>query len=108
MLSKIKASFDLIYEDYPRKEGRKEAERHYRASVKTIEDVAKISSALDCYIKQVKDTERRFIKQASAWFNNWRDYITDDWQELAAELKQDWETEYEDCKREEGKPGADD
>ncbi|GAG53826.1 unnamed protein product [marine sediment metagenome] len=69
--------FDLIWSKYPRKLGKKEAFRHFRASVKTEDDVAAIHAALNCFMQQM-ETEGRApdkIPYGSKWFNNWPDWI---------------------------------
>jgi hypothetical protein len=108
LLQKVRDAFDVVYEDYPRKDGRKESKRHYDASVKTIEDVAKISNALDNYLEEVKSTEKRFIKTAKVWFNNWKDFTSETWREEAAQLKTTWEAEYADSQPQENGSGTDD
>ena len=69
--------FNEIWERYPRKLGRKEALRHFKATVKNEEDLKNINKALDNYIADIKakGTEDRFIKHGSAWFNNWEDWV---------------------------------
>jgi hypothetical protein len=104
---KIAECFELFYEDYPRKERKKEARKFYLASVKTSEDMGKIESALDAYIAQCKKKDRQFIMQAGTWFNNWQDYTGNDWQEIAADFKTKVEAEYEDYQRKEDGAGAD-
>lgn len=75
---KRKASerFATLWPDYPRREGKKAAERHFVASVKTDEDWADIQRALKNYKAHLRanKTEPRFIKQGSTWFNNWEDW----------------------------------
>lgn len=73
----IRAWFDLIWKNYPRREGRKASERYFKASVHTAEDWTLIQQALDNYKRQLRfnKTDPQFIKQGSTWFNNWRDYI---------------------------------
>jgi len=69
--------FEIIYNRYPRKEGKKIAFRHYKATVKTEGDLRDINNALDNYIKHLQKnrTEPGFIKMASTWFNNWKDWV---------------------------------
>lgn len=66
--------FDELWQKYPVKDGKKHAKRHFFASVKTADDYARISVALEAYLgsKRVKDG---FIKNASTWFNGWEDWI---------------------------------
>lgn len=69
-----KTKFEEIWSRYPKKVGRKQAERHFKASVKTDQDWVNINQALDNYIKckRVKDG---FVQDGSRWFNNWLDWI---------------------------------
>ena len=71
--------FDDLWKRYPKKDGKKEAERHFDTTVKTEEDKVQINKALDNYIKSIANTERQYIKNGSTWFNNWRDWV--DWEE---------------------------
>jgi len=69
--------FESLWLKYPRRLGKKEALRHYRASVLTDKDRADIECALDCYLKtkNVLAGDMQFIKHGSTWFNNWRDFV---------------------------------
>ena len=66
--------FEKIWQAYPNKDGRKEALRHFTASVKTDRDFADIARALLNY-KRSEKVAKGFIKDGSTWFNNWRDWI---------------------------------
>jgi len=73
----LSKEFDLIWAKYPRKLGKKEAFRHFRASVKTEDDVTLIHSALDKFVAQM-EKERRTpdkIPYGSTWLNNWHDWL---------------------------------
>ena len=69
--------FDAVWNKYPRRIGKKEALRHFNASVKTEEDYKNIQKALENYLHsdQVTKGEIQYIKHGSTWFNNWQDYI---------------------------------
>jgi len=69
-------NFIKIWDQYPRKEGRKEALRHFHATVKTENDFNRITKAINNYLKyiDVQEIEYQFIKMGSTWFNNWEDY----------------------------------
>jgi len=71
------SEFEVLYKKYPRKEGKKQALRHFVHARKTGHTVEEIEHALDNYIAYLKaeKTERRFTKQASTWFNNWEDWV---------------------------------
>ena len=64
------AEFERLWERYPRKQGKKDALRHYIASRKNGTEYETISNGLDNYIAYVtaSKTETRYIKQGSTWF----------------------------------------
>lgn len=66
--------FSEIWEKYPNNDGKKAAERSFKASVETEKDWLDINNALDNYLKSEK-VLKGFIKNGSTWFNNWRDWI---------------------------------
>jgi hypothetical protein len=68
--------FESLWKRYPKRLGKKEALRHFRATVKTDEDWQNINKALDNYLhsKNVKENTQ-FIQHGSTWFNNWQDWI---------------------------------
>lgn len=68
-------SFEHIWSRYPSKDGRKIAERSFKASVKTEQDWNDINQALDNYLKSER-VIKGFIKNGSTWFNNWRDWVS--------------------------------
>lgn len=70
----LAGAFDAIWNDYPKRLGRKEAFAHFKASVKSEADVSAIRSALANYKKQIEGQDRQYIQHGSTWFNNWRDY----------------------------------
>jgi hypothetical protein len=69
--------FEEVWSLYPRRLGKKEAFKHFRASVKSEEDAAKLRAAVLNYdeICRRDRIEERYIKHGSTFFNNWRDYI---------------------------------
>ncbi|MCP4989360.1 MAG: hypothetical protein GY928_25875 [Colwellia sp.] len=69
------ALFESLWEAYPKKDGKKAAERHFNASVKTDQDKEDIKKALANYKREVVGVENRFIKNGSTFFNNWKDKI---------------------------------
>jgi len=75
----LEIAFDSLWNKYPKKEGRKQAFNHYKASLKhhKHED---IELAVNNYIKKLEQdgTENKYIKQGSTFFNNWEDYKTID------------------------------
>ena len=74
-------TFKKRWAKYPNKDGRKEAFRHFKISVKTEEDVKDLDRALDNYIAHLnlKENSWKRPKNGSTWFNNWRDWVQ--WQE---------------------------
>lgn len=67
-------NFDVIWNLYPRRIGKKAAVRYYKASVKTEQDYFNMLQALENYLKS--DTVKKgFIQNGSTWFNNWKDWI---------------------------------
>jgi hypothetical protein len=66
--------FEEIWGKYPKKDGRKEAKRHFEASVKTSEDMKRIEQALTNYLSS-EVVKKGFIKNGSTWFNNWEDWV---------------------------------
>lgn len=73
-----KFDFEALWLRYPKKDGRRAAERHFRASVVNVEDWGRIQKALLNYLKHVAGKEAQFIKNGSTWFNNWADWV--DWE----------------------------
>ena len=68
--------FEDLWDAYP-KDGRvkkKEALRHYLASVKTAADFPRIDLALGAYIDHLKANDWKKPQNGSTWFNNWTDW----------------------------------
>lgn len=70
--------FELIWDKYPNRVGKKAALKHYKVSVKTEQDYLDIQKALDNY-KASERVKKGILQNGSTWFNNWRDWI--DYQE---------------------------
>lgn len=70
--------FENIWNRYPRKEGKPQAQKHFIAQVSDDQDWADINTALGNYVKHIENnkTEYRYIKMGSTWFNH---YWKDDW-----------------------------
>ena len=66
--------FEELWINYPNKDGKRDAERHFLASVKTQEDWDNINKALGNYLAS-ETVKKGYIKNGSTWFNNWRDWI---------------------------------
>ncbi len=71
----VKGGFEEHYHRYPNKVGKKAAQLHFNATVKTEQDLLDINRALDNYLKTER-VAKGFIQNASTWYNNWRDWIT--------------------------------
>jgi len=70
----INQCFAKLWNKYPSKIGKKEAERHFRASVKTEEHYSKINIALENYLKSER-VSKGFVQNAKTWFNDWETWV---------------------------------
>jgi hypothetical protein len=68
-------NFDILWNDYPNKLGKKEAERHFTKTVRTKEDYEHIKTALYNYNHSEIVKNPKYIQHGSTWFNNWQDWI---------------------------------
>ena len=68
------SDFENLWGRYPKKDGKKEALRHFKSTVKTMDRFDLISKALDNYIESIKGVNRQYVKNGSTWFNNWEDW----------------------------------
>lgn len=66
--------FETLWKAYPKPVGKKDALRHYQATVKTEEDAAAIIKALENY-KRSERVLKGFVQNGSTWFNQWRDWV---------------------------------
>lgn len=69
-----KFNFNEILAKYPNRDGSKKAKIYFDSSVKTEEDWININKALENYLDSPA-VLKGFIKNASTWFNNWKDWI---------------------------------
>jgi hypothetical protein len=69
--------FEIVWNKYPRRIGRREAYRHFQATVKTPEDLRNIKTALENFLTyhQNAGTKPQFIPHGSTWFNQWLDWV---------------------------------
>jgi len=76
--AELVSKFELIWEKYPKKLGKKAALKHYSATVKSLDDFTLIEKALVNYTDSLRKngTEDKYIQNGSTWFNNWHDWIT--------------------------------
>jgi len=80
-------SFEQVWILYPNRVGRKNAEKHFRSSVKRKKDFEDIKSALDNYKNHLSNNTWKKPQNGSTWFNNWKDWI--EWDEDSQEI--DWD-----------------
>jgi len=69
------ALFEELWFKYPNKLGKKNALRHFNASVKADKDIKDIKKALDNYLAHLQANTWKKPQNASTWFNNWHDWI---------------------------------
>ena len=77
--------FVKLWDVFPRRERRKDAEKHFRATVKSKRDCHLINYALAEYLQKIKGLDPKYIMQGGTWFNNWQDYIPADADEMLKE-----------------------
>lgn len=68
-------NFDVLWEGYPLKLGRKDALRHFNATVTTEQDYELIKKALYNYCHSEQAKNPKYIKHGSTWFNEWHDWV---------------------------------
>ena len=66
--------FEPVWKLYPNRQGKKEALRHFLATVKTLENLTNIRKALTNYLKSER-VSKGFIQNGSTWFNDWECWI---------------------------------
>jgi hypothetical protein len=73
----IEDKFKVVWEKYPKRLGKKQALRHFCASVKSDDDLKLLETALNRYLEYVKfkGIEEQYIQHGSTWFNNWKDWL---------------------------------
>lgn len=71
--------FDMLWELYPMKDGKKSARKSYISSVKTDKDKSNIAQALINYKNHLANNPWKRPKNGSTWFGNWEDWVN--WQE---------------------------
>ncbi len=75
--------FEERWKRYPNKDGRKEALKHFLATVKTDEDLKNFDRALENYLGHLKIENWKQPKNGKTFFNNWGDWV--DWTEPSSE-----------------------
>lgn len=73
----LRAWFEIAWEAYPRKDGRRAAFNSYRATVHTTGDKNELLAHLANYKAQLiaDGTAPKYIKKGSTWFHNWSDEV---------------------------------
>ncbi len=71
--------FEERWLNYPNKDGKKAAQKHFLASVKSDEDLRDFDKSLENYLGHLKIETWKRPKNGSTFFNNWRDWV--DWKE---------------------------
>ncbi len=66
--------FEAIWAKYPDRVGKKSAERHFNASVKTEQAWKDINTALSNYLLS-KRVLKGFVQNGSTWFNDWEGWV---------------------------------
>jgi hypothetical protein len=78
-ITKSRSEFDFIalYQKYPRKVGKTAGIKRCEAQIKTPEDYALLSQAIDSYVEYLKKegTEPKFVKHFSTFMSEWRDFL---------------------------------
>lgn len=66
---------NILAKPVPEPVGKKDAQRHYLASVASPVDAADCLVALENY-RRSERVQKGFVQNASTWFNNWRDWLS--------------------------------
>ena len=66
--------FEEIWLKYPKRIGKKQAERHFFASVKVEQNWLDIQTALKNYLESER-VAKGFIQNGATWFGNWKDWV---------------------------------
>jgi hypothetical protein len=78
LLLLLSGAFETSWLRYPHKDGKKEARRHYMASVKSEADAKACDDALTRYMAWVKlqrsTGHDQGFRQGKTWFHNWADW----------------------------------
>jgi hypothetical protein len=67
-------NFERIWQQYPKPIGKKNAFKHFKATVHSKKDLEKIELALNNY-KQSKTVSKGMVQNGSTWFNQWEDWV---------------------------------
>ncbi len=75
LLRRLTEGFEELWAQYPARTGRKDAEKHFKASVKTDENLAEIRQALPNYLRHLSCNSWKRPQSGKTWFYNWRDWV---------------------------------
>jgi hypothetical protein len=65
--------FEEVWKEYPNKDGKTDAIKHFRTTVKSEDDFTRLRKALKNYLASRRVREG-FVKNGSTWFNRWQDW----------------------------------
>ena len=69
-----KEAFEKAWNRYPKKDGKKQALKHFLSSVKSEHDLIRIERALGHYLSSAR-VQNGFVKNGSTFFNGWEDWV---------------------------------
>ena len=69
-------AFEQVWKEYPFPVGKKQAYRHFKASIKTIHDLEALKQALVNYKAHLSKHAWKSAQNGKTWFNNWEDWKT--------------------------------
>ena len=74
----LESDFNILWDSYPKKDGKKTAYKHYIADMKRGKNHDDILTAINNYKKkiEVEKTDPKYIKNGSTFFFNWEDFLT--------------------------------
>lgn len=67
--------FDIIYDAYPRKEGKSAGLKKCKTIIKSQKKFDEVLKSVENYAASVKFTEPKYIKHFSSFLSNWIDYL---------------------------------
>ena len=75
--------FEERWRKYPVKDGKREAKKHFLATVKRDKDLMDFDTALENYLSNLKIESWKKPKNGKTFFNNWTDWVN--WKEPEAQ-----------------------
>jgi len=69
--------FEEFWKKYPRKIGRRAAEKIYKREINNAQDHDKLIFSLEKYLRSIEDlkTQKQFVKYGSTFMNSWKDWF---------------------------------